>query len=396
MGERAGRRSPGGLRPFLSYVVIPVMTSTSSDDRIADTGAETTADLDTAVVEEFGGRLIGVINDACIGLLVSIGHQTGLFETLAELPPATSTQIADAGGLNERYVREWLGGMTTAKIVVRDPVTATYQLPREHEASLIRAAGPDNLARLAQYIAVLGDVEQQIVGCFRTGGGVPYSAYPRFHRIMAEESAGVFDAVLVDGILPLLGGLPDRLRSGIDMADIGCGRGHAINLMGRAFPGSCFTGYDFATEAIDHARGEAALWGLPNVTFVRLDVTSLDAVDAYDAITAFDTIHDQAHPGEVLSNIHRALRPGGVFLMVDIKASSNVQDNIDVPWGSLLYTVSTMHCMTVSLALGGDGLGTVWGEQLALTMLADAGFTGIETKDVETDPFNSYYIARKG
>jgi hypothetical protein len=104
-------------------------------------------------------------------------------------PPATSTQIADVSGLNERYVREWLGGMTTAKIVVFDPATATYWLPREHAASLTRAAGPDNLARLAQYIAVLGDVEQQIVESFRTGGGVPYSAYPRFHQIMAEESA---------------------------------------------------------------------------------------------------------------------------------------------------------------------------------------------------------------
>jgi hypothetical protein len=224
------------LRPFLSSVVIQVMTSTSSSDRIADTSADTTDDLDVAVVEEFGGRLIDIINDACIGLLVSIGHQTGLFETLAELPPATSTQIADAGGLNERYVREWLGGMTTAKIVVRDPVTATYRLPREHAASLTRAAGPDNLARLAQYIAVLGDVEHQIVGCFRNSGGVPYSAYPRFHQIMAEESAGVFDAVLVDGILPLLDRLPDRLRAGIDVADIGCGRGHAINLMAQAFP----------------------------------------------------------------------------------------------------------------------------------------------------------------
>ena len=124
-------------------------------------------------------------------------------------------------------------------------------------------------------------------------------------------------------------------------------------------------------------------------------MTRLDAFERYDAITAFDSIHDQAHPATVLANIHAALKPEGVFLMVDIKASSHVEDNKSLPWASLLYTISTMHCMTVSLALGGDGLGTVWGEQLALRMLADAGFADVQIANVETDPFNTYYVARK-
>jgi 2-polyprenyl-3-methyl-5-hydroxy-6-metoxy-1,4-benzoquinol methylase len=121
----------------------------------------------------------------------------------------------------------------------------------------------------------------------------------------------------------------------------------------------------------------------------------LDAPGEYDFITAFDSIHDQAQPAEVLRRIARALKPNGVFLMVDIAASSNLEENIDHLVGPYLYTVSTMHCMTVSLALDGEGLGTAWGEQKALQMLADTGFTKVEVKQIESDPFNNYYIATR-
>jgi SAM-dependent methyltransferase len=352
------------------------------------------AELDD-LSQAFGARIVGVVNDAAIALLCSIGHQTGLFDTLAELPAATSTQIADAAGLNERYVREWLGGIVTAGIVDYHPATATYELPRHHAATLTRAGGADNVAKLAQYIAIFGEIEQKILGCFRHGGGLPYTEFPRFHAIMAEESGGVFDAALVDGILPLADGLPERLRAGIDVADIGCGSGHAINVMAQAFPASRFTGYDFSEQAVAVARAEAAEFHLENATFVAQDVAALDVVDAFDAITVFDAIHDQVDPAAVLGNIHRALRPGGVLLMVDIKASSNLEDNVEIPWASLFYTISTMHCMTVSLSAGGAGLGTMWGHQLATTMLADAGFDQVSVCGVETDPFNHYYIARK-
>ena len=125
---------------------------------------------------------------------------------------------------------------------------------------LTRAAGPDNLARVAQFIPLLGEVEQKIIGCFRTGGGLPYSDYPRFHKLMAEESGEVFDAALVDVILPLADGLPERLRAGADVADIGCGSGHAINVMAQAFPASRFTGIDFSDEglAVGSGRSPAA------------------------------------------------------------------------------------------------------------------------------------------
>jgi 2-polyprenyl-3-methyl-5-hydroxy-6-metoxy-1,4-benzoquinol methylase len=345
--------------------------------------------------EEFAERIAGAIDSASLAILLSIGHQTKLLDTLAELPPASSAQIADAAGLNERYVREWLGGMVSGQIIEYDPSTQTYSLPRHRAAVLTRAAGPDNLARLAQFIPLLGEVEQKIVGCFHNGGGLPYSDYPRFHTLMAEMSGEVFDAALIDVILPMADGLPDRLRAGADVADFGCGSGHAINVMAQAFPASRCTGIDFSEEGLAVGRAEAARLGLDNAAFVAADVAELDKSETYDVITVFDAIHDQAQPARVLENIYRGLRQGGVLLMVDVKASSQLEDNIGVPLAAYLYTVSTMHCMSVSLGLDGAGLGTCWGRQLATSMLADAGFTDVAVHEIESDPINNYYIATK-
>lgn len=345
--------------------------------------------------EEFAGRIAGAIDSASLAILLSIGHQTKLFDTLAELPPATSAQIADAAGLNERYVREWLGGMVSGRVVEYNPAKQSYSLPRHRAAVLTHAAGPDNLARVAQFVGMLGEVEQQIIGCFVHGGGLPYSAFPRFHSLMAEMSGEVFDAALVEAILPMVDGLPELLRAGADVADIGTGSGHAINVMAKAFPASRFTGIDFSDEGLATGRVEAERLGLTNATFVANDVAALDVSETYDVITVFDAIHDQAHPAKVLENIYRALRPGGVLLMVDIKASTQLEDNVGVPFTTYMYTVSTMHCMTVSLALDGDGLGTCWGRQLATSMLGDAGFADVSVREIESDAFNYYYIARK-
>jgi 2-polyprenyl-3-methyl-5-hydroxy-6-metoxy-1,4-benzoquinol methylase len=357
---------------------------------------EIAPELDPAVAEAFADRMVTVLNSAALALMTSVGHQVGLFDAMAKLPPSTSQQVAVAAGSQERYVREWLGAMTTGRVVGHDPQEETFWLPAEHAACLTRAAGPDNLAHMMQFVLMLAGVEQEVVACFAEGGGVPYSAYPRFHRLMAEDSATVHDAVLVDGVLPLVPGLVERLRDGIDVADVGCGQGHAVNLMARAFPHSRFTGYDFADEAIAAARAEAGRAGLTNATFELQDVTELGVTDAYDLATAFDAIHDQAHPARVLTAIASALRDDGAFLMADIKASSSLHENLDLPWAPLLYTWSTMHCMTVSLALGGAGLGTVWGEQVAVAMLRDAGFSHVDVKELEADPFNNYYVARRG
>jgi len=351
--------------------------------------------FDQAKADAFAEKVLGMLNQGGLALLTSIGHRTGLFDVMAEMPPSSSYDIADEANLDERYVREWLGGMVVGRFIDYDPKTHKYVLPPEHAAFLTRNAAPDNMAVFAQYIPTLGTVEDDIVDCFHNGGGVPYEAFPRFHHVMAEDSGQTVVAALIDLILPLVEGLTERLEQGLDVLDVGCGSGRALCLMAASFPNSRFTGYDFSEEAITYATGTAARRGLTNLTFEIRDVTNLTGATQYDLITAFDAIHDQASPDKVLAGIARCLRPGGVFFMQDIAASSYLEKNMNHPVGPLLYTLSTMHCMTVSLALGGMGLGTMWGEEKAREMLKEAGFKSVETKKLEHDFQNNFYVIRK-
>jgi SAM-dependent methyltransferase len=165
--------------------------------------------------------------------------------------------------------------------------------------------------------------------------------------------------------------------------------------MAKAFPNSRFTGFDFSEEGVAVGRKEAEAMGITNSRFEVQDVANMEATQAFDFITAFDSIHDQAAPTQVLANISNALRPGGVFLMVDIAASSNLEENMDHPLAPMLYSASTMHCMTVSLALDGEGLGTAWGTQLAQRKLSEAGFRKVDIRNVEGDIMNAYYICTR-
>lgn len=345
--------------------------------------------------EAFAGRLVGLLNDGAIALMISVGHRTGLFDALAAGPPATSHALAERAGLNERYVREWLGAMVTGEIVTYDPAEQAYDLPDAHAAFLTRSASPNTLAVAFQFLPMLGEVEDRIVTCFREGGGVPYSAYPRFHEIMAEESDQTVVSNLVETILPLADGVVDQLEAGGTALDVGCGRGHALMRMAEQFPRSQFVGYDLSDEAIAHARDEAARRGLTNVQFEARDLTQFAEPGTYDLITGFDVIHDQRDPAGLLVGVRASLKPGGVFLAQDILGSSNVAENIGGALAPFIYTISCLHCMTVSLAQGGAGLGAAWGRELAVSMMHDAGFDEVGVNTLEHDIMNYFYVCRK-
>jgi 2-polyprenyl-3-methyl-5-hydroxy-6-metoxy-1,4-benzoquinol methylase len=349
---------------------------------------------DPARTEAFAGRLLATYTDSVVTLLIDLGFRTGLLETLAA-GPGTSRELAERAGLAERYVRECLGGLVTAGIVDYAPATAIYLLPPEH-AVCLSGPGSLNLAPISRISALLGRHVGDVAEAFRTGGGVPYSAFrPELTSVMDDVSRGLFDGQLIEGILPLAGGLADRLAAGVRVADVGCGTGHAMNVLARAHTESFFVGYDLASDAVEQARAEAARWGLANTTFEVCDARWLPTDPPFTVVFAFDAIHDQADPAGVLRRVHEALEPGGLFAMVDIKAASTLEDNVGNPLAPWLYGVSTLHCLTVSLAAGGTGLGAVWGEQRARQMLADAGFCDVTVHDVPDDPLDSLYVAHK-
>lgn len=354
--------------------------------------------FDSEKAGAFAERLIGTLNQGAMCLMISVGHRSGLFDVMRNLPPATSAEIAARADLNERYVREWLGAMVTGRIIEIDPATERFRLPAEHAAFLTREAGADNLAVFTQYIPLLGSVEDDIVECFKKGGGVPYARYPRFHDVMAEDSGQSVLSSLESHIVPLVPGLAEKLSTGIQVLDVGCGRGRIINRLAALFPRSRFTGIDLSSEAIVFARREAADKKLPNVEFIVADLSRFDQTaerEGFDLVTTFDAVHDQAKPLNVLRGIFRTLRADGVYLMQDIKGSSDMHKNLDHPLGPALYTISCMHCMTVSLAQNGEGLGAMWGEEKTREYLERAGFRSVEKHELAHDIQNNWYVVRK-
>jgi len=351
--------------------------------------------VDKVKAKQFMATMMGILNGGSLALMLSIGHRTGLFDVMAPMGPVSSMELAEAAGLDERYVREWLAAMTAGGVTEFSPDEQTYLLPDEHAMLVTRAGGPLNIASTMQYIGLLGRVEDDVVEAFSTGAGVGYDKYPAFQTLMAEESSARFDAGLLLETLPSITGLTSRLETGIDVADIGCGSGHALVLMAQAFPNSSFTGYDFSDEALATARGAASGAGLSNLTFVAEDAAAIDATNEYDFITTFDAIHDQAHPATVLSNIARGLRDDGTYLCVEPKAASALEDNLADPIAAYLYTVSTMHCMSVSIAGGGEGLGTAWGTERTVEYLTDAGFASVESHVRKTDRTNTHFVCQK-
>ena len=347
---------------------------------------------DPELTKQFGAKLVSLYTGSVLTKLIDIGYEVGLFEA-SRAGPATSEALAERAGLKERYVREWLGAMATGGIYRYDAATGRYELPEEH-ALLLTGHTAQNAAPHSRILEHFGSHLPKLKACFRSGGGVPYSAYrPVFTQCMDDVWRRIFDQTLVSSFIGGVPGLTRRLRAGIAVLDVGCGSGHAMNLLAREFPGSSFLGYDIAEDAIAAARAEAKEMGLGNSRFEIVDVAALPSSPRFGLITAFDAIHDQKDPDAVLRGVRGALAPGGTFLMVDFKFHSRVEDNMGNPYAPMYYGISLMHCMTVSLALGGKGLGTVWGEETARAMLAEAGFGRVEVLDTPR-PQNCMYVCR--
>jgi 2-polyprenyl-3-methyl-5-hydroxy-6-metoxy-1,4-benzoquinol methylase len=227
--------------------------------------------------------------------------------------------------------------------------------------------------------------------------------FSRQHRVLLPSV--LLDAVHYRGqavvqpleelLLPLAPDLIPALHRGADVADIGCSLGQAVLKMARLYPQSRFTGFDLSEDAIRGAQLAAEAGGVANARFVQRDCTNLAEERAFDVVFTFDAVHDQGRPDLMLQGIRKALKPGGLYFMLDIKASSDMHKNSAHMLGTFLYSVSCMHCMSVSLAQGGMGLGAVWGIEKAQEMLADAGFGSVEVRELEHDPFNVVFLCRE-
>jgi SAM-dependent methyltransferase len=353
-----------------------------------------TTQIDEARLGAFMEKALGDASSTMAVTLAALGDRLGLFAALADGGPATSAELAERAGVNERYAREWLRGLTAAGYLDHERDSGRFSLSPEHALVLAAEGAPVFLG--GAYELTLGYLHtiDRLTEAFRSGGGVPQSAYPaQTWEGMCRFSQGMYDNQLVQQWVPSVPGLAEKLAAGSSYADVGCGAGRALLRLAEAFPASKFAGYDAFPAQIERARAAARDAGLEDrVRFEVLDA-AVGLPERYDVISTFDVVHDSVDPASLLGAIRRGLNDGGTYLILEMRSHDDPADNVG-PLATLLYGVSVLYCMTTSLAGGGEGLGTCGLPPAKLRELcAAAGFASMQEIPLE-DPFNALYAAR--
>ena len=345
-------------------------------------------------LNEFVGKMLGDLGGAFSVPTVRLGFRLGLFEALGNGGPATSSQLAErAGGLTERYVREWALAQAANGYIDYDPAKEAFSLSPEQAMVFVAKDSPVYLAGAFDLAAAMIEGEPKVENAFRTGDGVRWgdSAGCLFCATGAFFRPGYVNNI-VQSWLPALEGVEDKLKSGAKVADIGCGVGFSTLLMAKAFPNSRFVGFDFHEPSVQEARRHAEAHGLSErVSFEAASVKEIEET-GFDLITAFDCLHDMGDPRGCARHMRQILKDDGTWMIVEPIAGDRPADNLN-PVGRLYYNASTMICVPTSLDQEvGEGLGAQAGEEKLSEVIRQGGFTRI--RRATEGPFNMVLEAR--
>ena len=337
-----------------------------------------TPPLASSEIEAFVGQVVTDLSAAFSGVLVNVGRKLGLYRAMVDLGPCTSTELAEATGIRERYVREWLANQAAGFYVAYDPEKQTYALPPAQAMVLALEQSPIFMAPAFEVAASFWLDEDQIVEIFRSGEGLGWHAHN--HRMFCGTESFFrtgYRAHLVSEWLPALDGVVERLKCGARVADIGCGHGASTIVMAQAFPRSSFIGLDYHDASIVTARKRAAEQGVTgNIAFEVKAATEFDGHD-FDLICFMDCLHDLGDPVGALARCRMALKPDGKVLLVEPYAGDRLEENLN-PIGRMYYAASAMACTPNSLSQEvGLGLGAQAGEERLRRIAREAGFSNL-------------------
>ena len=353
--------------------------ATKAENGDRETGSEDPPPEAMAGMQRLMDHFAGYFAVSVLGL----GHRAGLLAALLDRG-GTASDIAARAGAHERSAQEWLAALTAAGYVSH--ADGVFSLVEGQDAVFRPGLLPFDVTVFLEFQEKFGALMGQVAAAMRDGTGVPYSAYqPEFGVLQDRLNGPLYEQFLIPDFIASADGLTERLEAGVDVADMGCGGGQALCLLAGAFPASRFVGYDIDDSALAIARSRAEERGLDNVRLEHRDAARLDLDAALDVAIAVDAIHDQGAPDAVLAGVARALRPGGVFLMVEPLASGDLDVDAARPTALMAYATSLAHCVQVSLAAGGPGLGAMWGEARAVPMLKAAGFRSVTVHESPAD-----------
>jgi SAM-dependent methyltransferase len=366
---------------------------TAPSQAVAPTTTRVEPAIDFEAAQSFMSRVMSDLGGAVIALVCALGDRLGLFRALAGAGPCTAEELASHARIQERHAREWLCAVASAGYVIYDPAHRTFRLPPEHAMIVADEHSPMFLGGGFQQLLGLARPFDMLCDAFRHGGGVPQHAYGEdLMSGMERMSATWFENMLVEHWLPTTQAVLDRLERGAAVADIGCGSGRAILALARSYPRSRFVGYDRFAPVIARAAARAEAAGQQDR--VRFEVLAVEdgLPERYDLITAFDSLHDMSDPPAALRAIHRALDPGGTFLIMEMNCADRLEDNLGLN-GAILYGTSVLYNTPVTLAQGRDALGTMaLSERTMRELCTEAGFASIRRLPV-MNPFNILYEA---
>lgn len=342
-------------------------------------------EIDREKAKQAAQRVVADVATAMHAAMNFIGDRLGLFKAMKDAGPLTIEQLAAKTGFSQRYLREWLSSMAAAQYLQYDPAAHTYLLTPEYAAALADENSPYFVGSYFQIVQATMSVAPKVADAFRTGKGVTQADYPQWMFEATERNSRPrYQYKLARKWIPAMPQVVERLGRGGTAADVGCGGGRAAILIAKAFPNARVVGYDLHAESIERARRNAAEAGVADrVSFEVANGTHLPA-GKFDLVTTFDVVHDSVDPVALMSSIRRALAPGGTYMVQEINISPNVEDNIK-PMGKLVYSVSTLYCMTTSLAHGGAGIGAAMGEPKARELATAAGFSHFRRLPIEDD-----------
>ena len=350
--------------------------------------------INQAKLEAFVTRAVVDLTAGYTGVMVSLGSKLGLYKAMAYAGPLSAKEVATRAGCAERYVREWLNAQAAGGYVAYHAVSDTYELPPEQAAVLADEESPVYIPPAWNVPAAMWFDENKALDAFRTGQGIAWGEHdPRMACGVAAFYRNGYRASLVPQWLPVLDGVVEQLKAGIDVADVGCGHGHSTLLMAEAFPNSRFHGFDAHPASIEEARKNAVQAGLADRASFEVARATDYPVRGYGLICFFDTLHDLGDPVSAARYAVEVLAPGGTVMLVEPFANDRVEENLSTV-GQLYYSGSCLICCAHSISEGGKVvLGAQAGQARLAEVFRKAGFRHFR-RAAET-PFNLIFEVRR-
>jgi SAM-dependent methyltransferase len=349
-----------------------------------------------ALVERIFESALGALD----ALSIHVGDELGWYAALAERGPATAQQIAEATGTHPRYAREWLeqqavGGLIDVDDVTADPDERRFSLPAAHAEVLLDRDSLAYVAPFARLLAACAALMPEFLDAYRTGGGVPWSAFGAEGReAQAALTRPLYLQVFAQEWLPTLPDVHEKLLGGGRVADIACGAGWSSIGIAKAYPGARVDGYDVDEASIALARANAAAAGVDDrVTFHVRDVAAgPPPAGDYDLVCVLEALHDMSRPVEALSFMRSLVAGDGAVLVMDERAAEAFAVPGD-PMERVFYGFSLFCCLPTGMAEAPSAAtGTVMRPDTLRDYVRAAGFADFQVLDIDHPQFRLYRL----